>query len=145
MAKLKKRSKTRTKSKKKSVTTKKNRTRYCRCGNPCRCLNRCECRKTYKKRYMRNRQRRTKRRQRGGSKKMLNSSNYPNPFPKGGPFVPGRQSNGLGKGFYYKNNTNPFFTQSQTCSKRRGTNGFSRKSTRWVRCFRYLVEGLNKC
>lgn len=108
MAKLKKRSKTRTKSKKKSVTTKKNRTRYCRCGNPCRCLNRCECRKTYKKRYMRNRQRRTKRRQRGGSKKMLNSSNYPNPFPKGGPFVPGHPSNGLGKGFYYKNNTNPF-------------------------------------
>ena len=39
---------------------------------------------------------------------MLNPSNYPNPFPKGGPFVPGRLSNGLGKGLYYKNNTNPY-------------------------------------
>ena len=56
--------------------------------------------------------RRTKKRQRGGSK-MLNSSNYPNPLPKGGPWSPGSDSNGLGKGYYYKNNTDPFLPNPQ--------------------------------
>jgi len=39
--------------------------------------------------------------------RMLNPSNYPNPFPKGGPYNPGSITNGLGKGFFYPNNTDP--------------------------------------
>ncbi|MDA9629923.1 hypothetical protein N9S60_00040 [bacterium] len=39
---------------------------------------------------------------------MLSPSSYPKPFPKGGPWSPGSSSNGLGKGYYYKNNTNPY-------------------------------------
>ena len=65
-----------------------------------------------KQKKRRTKKRRTKKRQRGGSK-MLNSSNYPNPLPKGGPWSPGSDSNGLGKGYYYKNNTDPFLPNPQ--------------------------------
>ena len=46
---------------------------------------------------------RQRRRQRGG---MMQLS--PSAFPPGGPHTPGGTTNGLGKGFYYKNNTNPY-------------------------------------
>jgi len=32
----------------------------------------------------------------------------PSAFPPGGPYVQGGTTNGLGKGYYYKNNTNPY-------------------------------------
>lgn len=129
MAKLKKKSKTHTRSKKHHVKSKKYRTKYCKCKKPCRCTKKCKCRKTHKKKHhtrgkkrhtghkkhhTRGKKHNTRRKkhtlkhQKGGNKSMLNPSNYPNPFPKGGPFVPGRLSNGLGKGLYYKNNTNPY-------------------------------------
>ena len=129
MAKLKHKSKTHTRSKKHHVKSKKYRTKYCKCKKPCRCTKKCKCRKTHKKehhtrgkkhhtrgkkhhtrgkKHNTRRKKHTLKHQKGGNKSMLNPSNYPNPFPKGGPFVPGRLSNGLGKGLYYKNNTNPY-------------------------------------
>jgi hypothetical protein len=47
--------------------------------------------------------RRRRRRQRGG---MLQLS--PVALPPGGPYVQGATDNGLGKGYYYKNNINPY-------------------------------------
>ena len=48
--------------------------------------------------------RRTRRRQRGGALMRLSPSAY----PPGGPYVQGGTTNGLGRGYFYKNNTNPY-------------------------------------
>lgn len=101
----------------KSKKRRKRRSKYCKCKRPCACKRPCKCKrktrykkKKQKKRHTKKRRakkRRTRKRQRGGSK-VLNPSNYPKPFPKGGPWSPGSSSNGLDKGYYYKNNTNPY-------------------------------------
>ena len=96
----------------KHKTRRKHRTKHCKCKKPCKCKKTCKCKRKTKHRKKKRKKRRTKKRQRGGSK-MLNSSNYPNPLPKGGPWSPGSDSNGLGKGYYYKNNTDPFLPNPQ--------------------------------
>lgn len=55
------------------------------------------------RRKRRNRRHR-RRRQRGGALMRLS----PSAFPPGGPYKQGGSTNGLGKGYYYKNNTTPF-------------------------------------
>ena len=57
-----------------------------------------------RRRNRRHNRRRTRRRQRGGALMPLS----PSAFPPGGPYVQGGATNGLGKGYYYKNNTNPY-------------------------------------
>ena len=83
---------------------KKKRTKHCRCKRICRCAKKCKCKKNHTKK---NRKKYKKKLQKGGRTRMLTPSNYPNPFPKGGPYNPGSLTNGLGKGFFYKNNTDP--------------------------------------
>ena len=83
---------------------KKRRTKHCRCKKICRCAKKCKCKKNHTKK---NRKKYKKKLQKGGRTRMLTPSNYPNPFPKGGPYNPGSLTNGLGKGFFYKNNTDP--------------------------------------
>jgi hypothetical protein len=77
-----------------------------KCKRPCRCNKKTKHRRKHRGKHRRKHSTR-KKRQRGGSK-MLNPSNYPNPFPKGGPWNPNSISNGLDKGYFYKNNTNPY-------------------------------------
>lgn len=104
------RAKSRGKRKKRSTSSSKSRKRrskYCKCKRPCPCKRSCKCKRKTRYKKKKRKKRRTRKRQRGGSK-VLNPSNYPNPFPKGGPWSPGSSSNGLGKGYYYKNNTNPY-------------------------------------
>jgi len=57
-----------------------------------------------RRRNKRRTRRRTRRRQRGGALMRLS----PSAFPSGGPYDPNSTTNGLGKGYYYKNNTNPY-------------------------------------
>ena len=83
---------------------KKRRTKHCRCKRICKCAKKCKCKKNHTKK---NRKKYKKKLQKGGRTRMLTPSNYPNPFPKGGPYNPGSLTNGLGKGFFYKNNTDP--------------------------------------
>jgi len=86
--------------KNKNKNKKKRKTRYCRCKKPCTCTKKCSCRKKHTKKHTR----RTG--QRGGTT-LLHPSNYPNPFPKGGPVVPGSLDGGIVKK-YYNTNTNPY-------------------------------------
>lgn len=99
------------KHKKRKHKTRKTRShsKYCRCKKRCRCKNICKCKRKYTKHH----RRKHRRKHHKGGARMLNPSDYPNPIPKGGPWDPNSISNGLGKGYFYKNNTNPYLPNPQ--------------------------------